>query len=245
MVSLCVLLFFGRTYSIFTLSHHFLGLAIYILMYFHTEDSPWTSHRLYVVISLGVLWLNIAANMMFVAYRNSNPKDGGRLCRSSPAVVQRITYEDSNTRTKLSMPDAIYLHIQPTRPWKFRGAQVIYLRFIDLDWWSVVQSHPFYVAWWYKNSEGDDIAVCIVEKRRGLTKRLCAVDENATKHVLIDGPYGQNLRLHRFESILLFATGTGVTGLISIVAEIFKSPERSPVNLRQIVLIWELDYIRE
>jgi NAD(P)H-flavin reductase len=71
------------------------------------------------------------------------------------------------------------------------------------------------------------------------------VDENATKYVLIDGPYGQNLRLHRFESILLFATGTGVTGLISIVAEIFKSPERSPVNLRQIVLIWELDYIRE
>ena len=241
---LCILLFFGRIYSVFTLSHLFLGLTIYIFMYFHTEGTPWMLHRLYVVISLGFLWLKVTVNLMFVAYRNFEFKRG-KLFFSSQAVVQGIAYEDSNTKTQVSMPDAIYLHIRPNRPWKFRENQFIYLRFTDLDWRSVFQSHPFYVVWWYKNGEDDDIAVCLVEKRRGLTKRLSATDENVKKRVLIDGPYGQSFRLHKFESILLFATGTGVTGLISIIAEIFKYPENCPVKLRQIVLFWEVDYIRE
>ncbi|KAJ9601886.1 hypothetical protein H2200_013601, partial [Cladophialophora chaetospira] len=106
------------------------------------------------------------------------------------------------------------------------------------------QNHPFYVAWWYKNDQGEDVAVCVVEKRRGLTKRLSLVDQKVKKRVLVDGPYGQNLKLHRFNSILLFATGTGVAGLISIIAEIFKNPDRAPVDLRQVALFWEVDHIR-
>ena len=241
---LCILVLFGRIYSVFMLSHLFLGLSFYIFLYLHTEGTPWLSHRLYVVISLGFLWLKFTESSMFVAYRNFE-LNSGTLSLSSQAIVQGIMYEDSDTKMQVSMPDAIYLHIRPNRPWKFRENQFIYLRFTDLDWRSVFQSHPFYVVWRYKNGEGDDIAVCLVEKRRGLTRRLSATDENVKKRVLIDGPYGQSFRLHKFESILLFATGTGVTGLISVIAEIFKNPQNCPVRMRQIVLFWEVDYIRE
>ena len=241
---LSILSFLERTYSVFALSHLFLGLTIYVLLYFHTEGTPWTLHRLYIVIGLTLLCLNFTASLMFVFYRNFKFK-GGRTLFSSQAIIQRIVYEDSATKRQLSMSDAIYLHIRPNRSWRFRGGQFIYLRFTDLDKRSVFQNHPFYIAWWYKSDQGDDVAVCVVEKRRGLTKQLFVVDQNVKKRVLIDGPYGRNLNPHRFNSILLFATGTGVAGLLSIVAEVFQNPDRSPVNLRQVVLFWEVDYIRK
>ena len=107
------------------------------------------------------------------------------------------------------------------------------------------QSHPFYIAWWYKNRDGDDIAVCVIEKRQGLTWKLSAVDDKTKKKVLIDGPYGKELRLGRYENILLFASGVGIAALISIIAEIFKTPEHTPVKLHRITLCWELDYLRK
>jgi predicted ferric reductase len=244
MILLCTLLLFERLYTTFALGHQSLGLAIYTSMYLHTVDTPWTSNRIYVVISLGIFVLAHAEKLMAVVFRNSN-LNHGRISFSSVAIVQHIKYKDDDSNAHLLMPDAIYLHVRPTRPWKFRGAQYIYLRFIDLDRRSFFERHPFYVSWWYKNSDGHDVAVCIVEKRRGLTKRLSAVHENAEKRVLIEGPYGKDLRLNSYESIVLFATGIGVAGLVSVIAEIFKNPERSPANLRQITLFWELNYVRE
>ncbi|KIW86664.1 uncharacterized protein Z519_12719 [Cladophialophora bantiana CBS 173.52] len=240
----CLVLFIGRFYNVFASTHPILALGTYISIYLHIVGRHWKSNGVYIVIGFAIFGLNHAARFACIAYRNFD-LDYRNLRLTSLVVVQNMTYNDTEREMQISMPDAMYLHIRPTRPWRFRGGQFVYLRFVDLDYSSILQNHPFYISWWYKNSEGDDIGVCIAEKRRGLTEKLSTIDDKAKKKVLIEGPYGKRLRLDKYETILLFATGIGITGLISMVAELFKSPERSPVNLRRIALFWELDYIRK
>ncbi|MFI5420701.1 MAG: NADPH oxidase family protein, partial [Nitrososphaerales archaeon] len=211
-------------------------------IYFHTAKKPWMSGKAYVIAGIAMLAVNRTASFGRIAYRNF------RL--TSLAVVQNITYRDGEGNVQLSTSDAMYLHLQPTRPWIFRGGQFVYLRFTDISWNSVFQSHPFYISWWYKDRNGNGVGVCIVERKCGLTQKLSLVDKQTNERgtearVLIEGPYGKILNLDGYETILLFATGIGIAGLVSIVAELFEHSGNSTVETRRVALFWELDSDRK
>ncbi|KAK4934780.1 hypothetical protein LTR10_024037 [Elasticomyces elasticus] len=185
--------------------------------------------------------MNNLTRVLRITYRNV------RL--TSTAIIQNVVYADlEESRTPLS--DAMHIHIQPTRPCNFRGGQFVYLRFPHLGWNSIFQTHPFYVSWSYKDKQGGDIGVCIVEKKRGFTKQLALVDtvtggsnKPVKVKVLIEGPYGKRLPVERHQNILLFATGIGIAGLTSVVGEVFQN--RHQHQHRQaagrITLFWELN----
>jgi len=218
--------------------HKILAITGLCAMYLHTARSKSTLGRVYILAAMVAFAINNTTRMLRTIYRNV------RL--TSTAIIQNVVYADVEaSRTPLS--DAMHIHIQPTRPCNFRGGQFVYLRFPHLRWNSIFQTHPFYVAWSYKDKHGGDIGVCIVEKKRGFTKQL-ALGNTATGgpnkpvevQVLIEGPYGKRLPLERHENILLFATGIGIAGLTSIVGEVFQKRHQQP-HVGRITLFWELN----
>src|SRR4051794_1810821 len=103
----------GRVYVLFLSSHSYLSIIAWACLYAHTNQMPWLSARFYLTISLGLLLANGAVSVGRVAYRN--------ISLTSLAVLQ-------------TTQEASFLHVQPSTPWKIRGAQYIYVRFTELGW---------------------------------------------------------------------------------------------------------------
>lgn len=79
-----------------------------------------------------------------------------------------------------------------------------------------MQSHPFFVAWWYRDAE-EDVIVLVVEKRKGFTQDLFHhasndIDPRSGMRAIVEGPYGEELDLESYDTVLLFATGMGIAG---------------------------------
>ena len=83
----------------------------------------------------------------------------------------------------------------------------------------------------------------LIEPRDGITARL--EEENILRDLFIDGPYGQDLRLERYETVLLIAKGIGIAGVLSYAKQLiwWKSniAQQRRVTTRKLDLYWELD----
>lgn len=140
--------------------------------------------------------------------------------------------------------DAVHVHIRPARPWTPRAGQWVYLTIRRASRTSVIQSHPFFVSWWYRDEEGD-VIVLVVEKRKGFTKDLFDVDPRSKIRAIVEGPYGRELQLESYGTVLLFATSIGITGQLAYVAQLLEGYHNCEVKGRRIALFWELDSERK
>jgi NAD(P)H-flavin reductase len=82
------------------------------------------------------------------------------------------------------------------------------------------------MAWWYQDAVGD-VIVLIVEKRKGFTQDLFRhasndIDPRSGMPAIVEGPYGTELDLESFETLLLFATGMGITGQLPYVTQLLE-----------------------
>lgn len=110
---------------------------------------------------------------------------------------------------------------------------------------SFAQLHPFYVAWWYRDGD-DDYAVFIIQKQRGFTERLFShrgseMDRAPGLSALIEGPYGRELDLGSYGTVLLFATGIGIAGQLPYVARLLEGYHDCDVKTRRIALFWQVE----
>jgi hypothetical protein len=48
----------------------------------------------------------------------------------------------------------------------------VYLCLPGLSRSTWMQSHPFAISWWYKNKDGDDVAVFMIKPRKEFTRRV-------------------------------------------------------------------------
>jgi hypothetical protein len=135
-----------------------------------------------------------------------------------------------------------------------------------------MQSHPFFISWWYKDTDGQDVVVFIISHRKGFSDSLASSssgllvlgvvegkDENrrlmlATDpgrpqgtelRAFVEGPYGQEVILGEFGTVLLFATGIGIAGLLPFVREFLQGFRNFEVKARRISLFWEVESERE
>jgi len=143
------------------------------------------------------------------------------------------------------LSDAVHVHIRLSRPWRRQAGQYVYLCIPGASHTSFVQSHPFFVAWWYQDA-GKDVIVLIVEKRKGFTRDLFNyatndVDLRSGMRAIVEGPYGKELDLETYDTVLLFATGMGIAGQLSYVTQLLERYHTCGVTDRRIALFWELD----
>src|SRR5438034_115156 len=57
----------------------------------------------------------------------------------------------------------------------------------------------------------------------------------------IEGPYGNELNLGSYGTVLLFATGIGIAGQLPYVKQLLEGYHNCKVKTRRIALFWETD----
>ncbi|KAH8747607.1 hypothetical protein F5883DRAFT_368126, partial [Diaporthe sp. PMI_573] len=123
--------------------------------------------------------------------------------------------------------------------------QYVYLNIPGVSRTSFAQLHPYYIAWSYRKDDSDYI-VLITEQRHGFTKQLCShrsdePDDPPKLAALVEGPYGRELGLSSYGTVLLFATGIGIAGQLSYVSQLFDQYGTRKSQTRRIVLYWQVE----
>lgn len=162
----------------------------------------------------------------------------------SRAKVKTLTFKRPIGRD-LTVSDAVHIHVRVSRDWQPKPGQYVYLRLLNMTYTTWIQSHPFYVSWWYKDANGHRYVVLIVERRRGFTKHLflCANDnprKETELRALVEGPYGMTPRLHSYGTVLLFATGIGVSGQLPHLKQLMDDYHNGIAKSRKVALFWEM-----
>lgn len=121
----------------------------------------------------------------------------------------------------------------PHQP-KVRPGQYFYVQFGDLSFPLSAQSHPFMLTWLNINE-----LHFLIQRRSGLTG---AIRDNTRPRVTITGPYGRDLHLERYENVLLFAKGIGISGLLHYVQHLTQNEASDSYRTKRLNLYWFLEH---
>jgi len=213
--------------------------ALIATIYLHSPSKNLSaSPVVYLLATICVYIFTAGLRLWHILYRNVKYK-----APLNRVTVKTITYKTGERDIPLS--DAVHLHIRVSRPWRRRAGQYVYVNIPGASYTSIMQSHPFFVAWWYQDAEGD-VIVLIVEKRKGFTRDLFQhatndIDLRSGMRAVVGGPYGKELDLESYDTVLLFATGMGIAGQLSYVTQLLERYHSRGVTNQRIALFWELD----
>ncbi|KAH7345846.1 ferric reductase transmembrane component 3, partial [Plectosphaerella cucumerina] len=228
-----------RAYETFAAAHFALAVCAAVFVYLHTPSSHvLASPRRYLIAAAGCLGLTWTVRLGLLVYRNV------RLgTPSSRAAVRTIAFELDDS--SIPLEDAVHIHVRLSRPWNVRAGQYIYLTVPWAGGASVTQSHPFYIAWWYRVDD-DNYIVLIAQRRHGFTERIFRIRDarrngSAGALALVDGPYGKEMGLDAYDNVLLFATGIGIAGHLSHVAQLLRGYCDCGVKTKRVTLFWQVD----
>lgn len=145
--------------------------------------------------------------------------------------------------------DAIELTFEPPQLWKVHSGQYVYIWAPAVRLFSFAKSHPFSIAWWKNGPDGKAISVSVLAKvESGFTK---ALNDSSHKRlrVLLDGPYGHHKDTEPYNSVMLIATGVGITAQLPYARELVQrqldaqNDKNGYMHKRKqrVSLIWQLD----
>lgn len=220
-------------YEIFIKSHSILAAIVIAATWIHTPSlGPFATPTLYLLVASSLFVFVYTLWVTHMCYRNV--KIGRPF---SQAVVKYMT-------------DVLQVHIKVSRPWKFRAGQYVYLCMPWVAYMAFTQAHPFMISWWYCDADGNDVIVLLIQPRRGFTRdlRLHATGEpgrSTAMTAFIEGPYGKELHLESYGTVLLFATGAGIAGQLPYVKQLMDGYHNYEVKTRRIALFWEMSSERK
>ena len=198
-------------YEVFIITHivTFAGFIGAVYIHVPSEVKAW------VWVSIGLFFLDRLLRLRRVLYLNHfqwRSKTAARLWSNQarltrlPGNVTRITID------------------KPAVSWK--PGQHMFLSCHSIV---PLQSHPFTIS----SLPCDGAMEFLVQAREGGTKRFMKYASShlptaehglsSLKHVGIEGPYGRLRPLNQFDSVVLFAGGTGATFTVALMRDVVKS----------------------
>lgn len=115
--------------------------------------------------------------------------------------------------------------------------------------WNILQSYPMAVLWHSTeeepgSSESEKVGDERTARRLGFLvshhgRPLQTVRLKQGQKLLLSGPYGQDLHLRRFESVMLAAKGAGILGVLSIALGL--SAPADSVHVPKVNIFWSLE----
>ncbi|KAF7877692.1 hypothetical protein EAF04_001363 [Stromatinia cepivora] len=237
---LIISLFFLRRlmFEVFFKIYFLLAFVVIIVLMEYVVHFGLT-HSMFLIIALSLWSLNAIMRWGKMFYDNV----GGV---GSSSILQADIfhyYDDSKTRTV----SAIRLTVLLKRPMKIHPGQYMYLFLSDMGVRRCFQAHPFVIVWWDDFMKATKLSF-LIEPSNGLTSDL--IGRGSIRRVVMDGPYGKDLRLEDFENVILVAKGIGIAGIIPYVRSLTyrrvnkdKSHEsyRQGLLTRKIDLYWILE----
>lgn len=213
-------------YEIFLNIHRVLAVIVVTATWIHVPGKPFRIPTIYLLVAC-CLWASL------------------QLLRTCQILYRNLrNWESSCTVSIESLPDAYQVHAKISRPWKYRAGQYVYLCVPRASYSAFLQSHPYMVAWWYPYDKDQDIVVFIIQRQKGFTRSLPTSSNSSQStelRAIIEGPYGKEIHLDEYGTVLLFATGIGIAGQLPYVRQLLENFHNYDAKARRIVLFWQVD----
>ena len=210
-------------YETFLLLHHCLSvLLLYSLwQYFATEDL----NRTYLQVAIGLYGTLAAVRTVRLVWRTASRRSG-----MSRARIERCD-------------DAVVMTVDLARPLDCRNlaGRYVYISTLGVSIFSIFQQHPFSIAWWSRSGKEAKSISLLIKPQRGYTGWLTYGPLEKSHPVVIDGPYGRHIDTTQYRSVILFATGIGIAGQLSIVKETVERFSSRRTSTTRVVLVWAID----
>lgn len=254
-------------FEIFLQAHLLLAFTAIGGLIWHMFPGEFTKF-LFPIISIS-LWLISTLYRLFRVYHNPDAYILSYTSFPQPGLIdQRLCTVKLDVR--------IEQHLSAER------GQYVYLYFSGLRWRYRFQGHPFTVAWCRHEEEIKDgkkinftSLTFLIQPQSGLTARLARElqlsnlsSKKSRTTILYDGPYGQDLHLECYETVMLVAKGIGIAGVlpyaqylaqrnchddkIKKLLKLASTPNKGRLRnslyrdaTRKVDLFWELDHNRQ
>lgn len=230
----------SAAYEVFAILHIPVAMAYLALLFWHSHN---------YLTSWSYLWATVAIWVLSYAVRIFNlnwlkPWRNAWLIGDEAAVT-------------LMAENAIKVTIPTQMKWK--PGQYVYLRMPGI---SLFENHPFTISSLcsedFPSEYGDLYRDCTLVFRPfgGFTRRVLetAIEKGPLKtyRAYLDGPYGGMQReLAAFETVILFAGGSGITAIVSQLLNLIKRMRDGKAVTKKIEVVWTLkrleamDWFRE
>ncbi|KAL8741555.1 MAG: hypothetical protein Q9190_005846 [Brigantiaea leucoxantha] len=216
-------------YELFVALHVPVSIVFLAMLFWHCHNylTSWN----YLAATAGIWFLSYCMRLLYLNW--SNPRRMSWLIGEEAGVS--ILPENA---VKVTIPTQV----------RWRPGQYVYLRMPGI---SVFENHPFTIA----SLCSDDFPSDYGEQYRDMTlvfrpfggftrKVLNAAIEKGPMHTyraFIDGPYGGMQRdLASFDTIVLFAGGSGITAIVSQLLDLIKKMRDSKAVTKQVHVVWAL-----
>ena len=92
---------------------------------------------------------------------------------------------------------------------------------------------------WVENpsGSGSQTLVLLVEAQRGFSNAV-RFSNTVRQSALLDGPYGVSRRLDRFDKVLFFASGVGISAHLLYIRDLLDAHSRKSARTRRLSLVW-------
>lgn len=214
----------GRYYEAFAVTHQFSAAVIIAMVGTHAGRGRWnTVPSIYLLGAAGILIITRCFWLFRIIYRNL--RIGSKLAR---ATVER---DGKIMIVSVTLP----------RPWDFKAGQNVKICIPCLSWSSFLQWHPFDLSS-YELINGSMVIRLMIRERKGFTAILASKGSPDREMLaLVDGPYGREIQLRTYGTVLLFASGIGIAGLLLYAHQTLEEYFAQRTSCRRILLFWEID----
>lgn len=198
----------ARFYMLFHLFHFCMVFCALICTLYHLNG---IGYKEPVYICFAIWGAEILARLLRIAIFNTN------------YLLPLIQGSRKNTFAAMRVFNRDIISVKLTLPvrWKAYPGQYVYLY---VDRWNPLNGHPFSVI----GTAPDGGVELACKKRNGMTKRLarklinhgCNEHTPMTMSVVIEGPYGAEVPVHRYDQAIIVAGGIGITGVLGYLEKL-------------------------
>ena len=221
------------SYEVFVVAHVPLSVALLGLLFWHCHNYLTSWNYLWATTAI---WL--ASYLTRLLYLNwANPFRKASWLVGEPASVTVLP----ENAVKVTVATQI----------RWTPGQYVYLRMPHI---SYMQNHPFTIASLcsedFPSAYGDQYRdmTLVFRPFGGFTRQVLdqaikdqAQSERKDYTALIDGPYGGMRReLASFDTVILFAGGSGITAIVSHLLDLIKKMRDAKAVTKQVHLVWAL-----
>ncbi|TVY13064.1 Ferric/cupric reductase transmembrane component 7 [Lachnellula arida] len=200
-------LFFIRRimYEVFLKIHMLLAFVAVWALLLHLLPTR-SGQAIFPVVSLSLWALNAILRLARMAYYNLGGRRPSRMGQAS--IAHFFEGEGENNVT------AMRITVRLRRPLAIQPGQYVYLFLTDMGLRRRFQAHPYVITWWDDSKAAMNLYF-LVQPHNGISSELVA--RNSVGSVTIDGPYGKDLHLENYETVILIAKGIGIAGLLPYI----------------------------
>lgn len=160
--------------------------------------------------------------------------------RPYPRAIVKCKKQDTREKDG-NNEQVIKIRVVLARPLEVKAGQYVNLWMPSVSFWSWTQTHPFMVTSWSPGKQ--DTLELFVQPRQGFTASLqsrAAFDGSASFFAFVSGPYGTSKPVSQYETVLVVASGFGITGVGPYIKQILHGYNTSTSRIRHVHLVWQL-----